>query len=221
MGGGWEEVEEGVCVNQSHVPNQSSYPHSSGCPLFTQVSLSPLMAQKALHHLTYSSALSPMRPPSTEQSLPLRWPQFNWHGKYSFSLDCIIKDEIKPWANKWAKFKLTAAPHGPLWADTPASLATGFELESLGCHSRAGWCAYTGSACQPQGSQSNLWGIYKLTAQQVNRHHCLHTCKQKYNSSGSNYIRKAAVWEPLKISLMRTAQLCEHHRNTNPHGCKL
>lgn len=54
--------------NQSSVPNQSPYPHSPGCPLFTQVSLSSPMAQKARPSpltLTYRSTLSAVRPPST------------------------------------------------------------------------------------------------------------------------------------------------------------
>lgn len=68
--------------------------------------------------------LSPTRPPSTWGSLLLIRPRLTQ--SYSFLQGCIKKDEIKPWANKWAKFVLTAAPHGPLHTDTPALLASGF-----------------------------------------------------------------------------------------------
>lgn len=69
---------------------------SPGWAVFAQVSPSPVMAHEAQ--------------PSPASEAPQ--PRFNRHGKYSFSLGCIIRDEIKPWANKRAKFEPTAAPHG-------------------------------------------------------------------------------------------------------------
>lgn len=57
--------------NQSSVPNPSPYPHSPGCPLFTQVSWCSPVAQKAQPSpptLAYRSTLSPIRPPSTHRA---------------------------------------------------------------------------------------------------------------------------------------------------------
>lgn len=138
---------------------------------------------------------------------------------------------MKPWANKWAKFELTAAPHGPLWADTPASLATGFAPKGLGFAGlpQQGWVMCLDRICLsarriPKRFTNNLWGIYKLTAQQLNGHHCLHTCKQKKSFTRFQLHQKGSCLGALKISLnenSQPSQPCKPHRNTIPYGHKL